>query len=89
MSSMTKDEITSAAIGRLRQHGCSVANILSTSDDVLGKLIYPVGFWKVSKYSITTTTTCRSYSNTMNTICDMNWELKLNQVEKVAYCEIG
>ena len=47
LSSQTKDQVTSAAMGRLRQHGCSVSNILATSDDQLGKLIYPVGFWKV------------------------------------------
>ena len=47
LSSMTKDEVTSAAMSRLRQHGCTVENILATSDDVLGRLIYPVGFWKV------------------------------------------
>ncbi|ESP01460.1 hypothetical protein LOTGIDRAFT_95778, partial [Lottia gigantea] len=46
LSSQTKDQITSAAIGRLRQHGCSVENILQTSDQKLGELIYPVGFWK-------------------------------------------
>ncbi|XP_067944742.1 endonuclease III-like protein 1 [Watersipora subatra] len=46
LSSMTKDEVTSAAIARLRSHGCSVDNILATSDEYLGKLIYPVGFWK-------------------------------------------
>ncbi|KAK3760540.1 hypothetical protein RRG08_022824 [Elysia crispata] len=46
LSSQTKDQVTSAAMGRLRQHGCSVSNILATSDDQLGKLIYPVGFWK-------------------------------------------
>ena len=50
LSSMTKDEVTSAAVGRLREHGCSVDNILATSDDLLGKLIYPVGFWKVCIY---------------------------------------
>lgn len=46
LSSQTKDQVTSAAMARLRQHGCSVANILATSDEQLGKLIYPVGFWK-------------------------------------------
>ena len=50
LSSMTKDEVTSAAVGRLREHGCSVDNILATPDDLLGKLIYPVGFWKVCIY---------------------------------------
>ncbi|XP_070187263.1 endonuclease III-like protein 1 isoform X2 [Littorina saxatilis] len=46
MSSQTKDGVTAAAIGRLRQHGCTVENILKTPDDQLGKLIYPVGFWR-------------------------------------------
>ncbi|GFS08849.1 endonuclease III homolog [Elysia marginata] len=46
LSSQTKDQVTSAAMARLRQHGCSVSNILATSDEKLGKLIYPVGFWK-------------------------------------------
>uniref|UniRef100_A0A0B7A6W1 Endonuclease III homolog n=1 Tax=Arion vulgaris TaxID=1028688 RepID=A0A0B7A6W1_9EUPU len=46
LSSQTKDQVTSGAMGRLRQHGCNINNILSTSDDELGKLIYPVGFWK-------------------------------------------
>ena len=50
LSSMTKDEVTSAAVGQLREHGCSVDNILATPDDLLGKLIYPVGFWKVCIY---------------------------------------
>ncbi|XP_033748177.1 endonuclease III-like protein 1 isoform X2 [Pecten maximus] len=46
LSSQTKDQVTSAAISRLRAHGCTVDNILKTSDEQLGKLIYPVGFWK-------------------------------------------
>ncbi|GFO47672.1 endonuclease iii homolog [Plakobranchus ocellatus] len=46
LSSQTKDQVTSAAMARLRQHGCSVRNILNTSDEELGRLIYPVGFWK-------------------------------------------
>lgn len=47
LSSQTKDQVTYAAMGRLKEHGCTVENINSTSDEVLGKLIYPVGFWKV------------------------------------------
>ncbi|CAH0564282.1 unnamed protein product [Brassicogethes aeneus] len=46
LSSQTRDEVTHAAMMRLRQHGCMVDHILETDDDVLGKLIYPVGFWK-------------------------------------------
>ncbi|XP_060065649.1 endonuclease III-like protein 1 isoform X1 [Ylistrum balloti] len=46
LSSQTKDQVTSAAMSKLRSHGCTVDNILKTSDEKLGKLIYPVGFWK-------------------------------------------
>ncbi|CAI9725703.1 III 1 [Octopus vulgaris] len=46
LSSQTKDEVTSAAMMRLREHGCNIDNILETTDEKLGKLIYPVGFWK-------------------------------------------
>jgi len=56
LSSQTKDQVTSAAMARLRQHGCTTANILATSDKDLGALIYPVGFWqkKVSYIKKTT-----------------------------------
>lgn len=46
LSSQTRDQVTSAAMGRLRHHGCTTANILVTSDKDLGALIYPVGFWQ-------------------------------------------
>ncbi|XP_062566436.1 endonuclease III-like protein 1 [Saccostrea cucullata] len=46
LSSQTKDQITSAAMKKLREHGCSIDSILQTSDEVLGQLIYPVGFWR-------------------------------------------
>jgi len=47
LSSQTKDEINYAAMLRLKQHGLTVDNILEISDENLGQLIYPVGFWKV------------------------------------------
>ncbi|XP_064605698.1 endonuclease III-like protein 1 [Liolophura sinensis] len=46
LSSQTRDQVTSAAMLKLRAHGCNVDNILQTSDKTLGELIYPVGFWK-------------------------------------------
>ncbi|XP_041363106.1 endonuclease III-like protein 1 isoform X2 [Gigantopelta aegis] len=46
LSSQTKDQVTSAAMIRLRKHGCSIENILKTSDEKLAQLIYPVGFTK-------------------------------------------
>lgn len=49
LSSQTRDEINYAAMQRLKQHGLNVDNILNTPDEQLGKLIYPVGFWKVNK----------------------------------------
>ncbi|CAH1794331.1 unnamed protein product [Owenia fusiformis] len=46
LSSQTKDQITSAAMEKLRVHGCNIENILKTSDQKLGELIHPAGFWK-------------------------------------------
>ncbi|XP_039630626.1 endonuclease III-like protein 1 [Polypterus senegalus] len=46
LSSQTKDQVTSAAMEKLRGHGLSPENILHTDDKTLGELIYPVGFWK-------------------------------------------
>lgn len=48
LSSQTKDQVTAGAMQRLRARGLTVENILQTDDDMLGKLIYPVGFWRVS-----------------------------------------
>ena len=47
LSSMTKDEVNFAAMTRLREHGLTVDSILEMSEETLGQLIYPVGFWKV------------------------------------------
>lgn len=47
LSSQTKDQVTAAAMERLRAHDLSVSSILKMDEDKLGKLIYPVGFWKV------------------------------------------
>lgn len=51
LSSQTKDEVTSAAMQRLRHHGLTINNVLQTSDKMLGDLIYPVGFWRVTSVS--------------------------------------
>jgi len=58
LSSQTRDQVTAAAMLKLQQHGCTVDVIAETSDEVLGQLIYPVGFWKVSAY--VTLVACRS-----------------------------
>ncbi|KAM8878345.1 endonuclease III-like protein 1 isoform 2-T2 [Spinachia spinachia] len=46
LSSQTKDQVTAAAMEKLRAHGCTVENILTTDDAALENLIYPVGFWR-------------------------------------------
>ncbi|XP_015434319.1 PREDICTED: endonuclease III-like protein 1, partial [Dufourea novaeangliae] len=46
LSSQTKDQVTHAAMQRLNTYGCTPETIADTPNDVLGKLIYPVGFWK-------------------------------------------
>lgn len=48
LSSQTKDQVTAGAMQRLRARGLTVDRILQTDDDLLGRLIYPVGFWRVS-----------------------------------------
>lgn len=47
LSSQTKDQVTHAAMQRLNTYGCKPDIIAATPNDVLGKLIHPVGFWKV------------------------------------------
>ncbi|XP_052462308.1 endonuclease III-like protein 1 isoform X1 [Carassius gibelio] len=46
LSSQTKDHVTAGAMQRLREHGLSVDAVLTLDDETLGKLIYPVGFWR-------------------------------------------
>lgn len=48
LSSQTKDQVTAAAMQRLRARGLTVASVLQTDEHTLGTLIYPVGFWRVS-----------------------------------------
>jgi len=55
LSSQTKDEVNYAAMLRLRQHGLTVENVLATSEEKLGELINPVGFWRnKAKYLLKT-----------------------------------
>ncbi|KAL0484972.1 endonuclease III [Acrasis kona] len=46
LSSQTKDQVTAAAMAKLKQHGCTIDQILETSTDTLEKLIYPASFYK-------------------------------------------
>uniref|UniRef100_A0A1I7V921 Endonuclease III homolog n=1 Tax=Loa loa TaxID=7209 RepID=A0A1I7V921_LOALO len=46
LSSQTKDHITAAAMHRLREHGCTVDNLLSIPTEQLQQLLIPVGFYK-------------------------------------------
>lgn len=48
LSSQTKDHVTGGAMQRLREHGLNVDTVLKMDDETLGKLIYPVGFWRVN-----------------------------------------
>lgn len=50
LSSQTRDQVTAAAMSKLQRHGCTMDVIAETSDEILGQLIYPVGFWKVSDF---------------------------------------
>lgn len=46
LSSQTKDEVTSSAVGRLQEHGLTVASIIDIETETLEKLIFPVGFYR-------------------------------------------
>lgn len=48
LSSQTKDHVTAGAMQRLREHDLSVDTVLNMDEETLGKLIYPVGFWRVN-----------------------------------------
>ncbi|XP_031765355.2 endonuclease III-like protein 1 isoform X2 [Galleria mellonella] len=64
LSSQTKDQVTFAAMERLRARGLTIDNILNMSDEELGQLIYPVGFWKTKvKYIKKTTQTLKDQYN--------------------------
>ncbi|KAF4527121.1 hypothetical protein B566_EDAN016049 [Ephemera danica] len=56
LSSQTKDQVTYAAMTKLKEHGCTVEKIIQTEDTVLGQLIYPVSFWKTKVQYIKKTT---------------------------------
>ncbi|GAB6019256.1 Endonuclease III-like protein 1 [Chamberlinius hualienensis] len=56
LSSQTKDEITHAAMQKLKSHGLTVENISRITLAELETLIYPIGFWKKkAKYLKNTT----------------------------------
>ena len=42
----TKDEVTSAAVMRLREHGLTVDNVIATPEQRIAEIIKPVGFWR-------------------------------------------
>lgn len=49
LSSQTKDTMTVAAMDRLLACGFNVQYALDIDTDELARIIYPVGFWRVSK----------------------------------------
>ncbi|XP_053607836.1 endonuclease III-like protein 1 isoform X1 [Plodia interpunctella] len=64
LSSQTKDQVTFAAMEKLRARGLTIDNVLKMSDEELGQLIYPVGFWKTKvKYIKKTTQTLKEQYN--------------------------
>ena len=39
-------KVNFAAMERLKEHGLTIENLLNTSEEKLGELIKPVGFWR-------------------------------------------
>eukprot|EP00112_Aurelia_sp_Birch-Aquarium-sp1_P005925 Seg1666.17 transcript_id=Seg1666.17/GoldUCD/mRNA.D3Y31 product="Endonuclease III-like protein 1" protein_id=Seg1666.17/GoldUCD/D3Y31 len=46
LSAQTKDQVTFAAMERLKNYGLNIDHVLKTDEKKIGELIYPVGFWK-------------------------------------------
>ena len=46
LSSLTKDETTSAAANNLKEHGLTIPTILKTTEEDIDKMICKVGFHK-------------------------------------------
>ena len=40
------NKVNFAAMERLKEHGLTIENLLNTSEEKLGELIKPVGFWR-------------------------------------------
>jgi len=60
LSSQTKDEVTHAAMARLRAFGCTAGKLAACAPEVLQELIYPVGFYrKKSATLVEAAKTCR------------------------------
>ena len=58
LSSQTKDQITSEAMSKLKSRGCSIDSFIGLSEDELGQLIYPVGFWRVMLFDFKISVLC-------------------------------
>lgn len=64
LSSQTKDQVTFAAMEKLKAYGLTVENVLKTPTNKIGELIYPVGFWKKkANYILETTKLCAEKYN--------------------------
>ncbi|VDQ02912.1 unnamed protein product [Trichobilharzia regenti] len=52
LSSQTKDQVTAAAMERLKSRGCTLTNLINMKTEELQGLIYPVGFHKTKAVNI-------------------------------------
>jgi endonuclease III len=50
LSSQTKDQVTSAAMGRLKEVGCTIPKLIEMPENELSELLKPVGFYKVDYF---------------------------------------
>ncbi len=47
LSSQTKDEVVSKAMTKLKENGLTISNVISTPQEEIARMIFPVGFWNV------------------------------------------
>ena len=52
LSSQTKDEITAAAMEKLKTKGCTAQTLAKTPEAELAETIYPVGFYKTKSQTV-------------------------------------
>jgi endonuclease-3 len=48
LSSQTKDQVTSAAMERLKEVGCTLEKLITIPEKDLCELLKPVGFYRVN-----------------------------------------
>ena len=77
----TKDEITSAAVMRLREHGLTIGYVIATPEERIAELIKPVGFWR--KKAVYLKNTARLCNCCCSLLCSVRSHIILTHAVKL------